>query len=218
MASDCARWTPETTGPIWCKLSPGLPVMRILAACVFALFATCAVAENLVLKDARIQYIYTSNTLGSRHFCDLATTMSKVPMVIKLTAAFVTDDAKPEDNNLTVAYIVEAFVIGPGKNGKLEPHEVKVVAGRIISDIFNSDLHATKNVDKDLGASYNIPSEGSLSLFMNVMTIRGAYQLAVDFENNSSLIVDVKPTPQILDAGEKWNKCSIALMEHRTPP
>ena len=135
--------------------------------------------------------------------------------MIKLTGAFITDDAKP--NDLHVAYIVEAFVVGPGKNGQLEPHELKVVAGRIISDIFNSDLHATKNNDKDLGASYNIPNEDSLMLFTNVMSMPHEYTLAVEFENNGHLIVHVKPTPEQLDASNKWTKCSIALMEHRSP-
>jgi hypothetical protein len=166
----------------------------------------------------RVQYSYAFETLGSRHFCDFVTTMSKAPMVIKLTAAFITDDTKPRSQDLTVAYIVEAFVVGPGKDGKLGPHQVKVVAGRITSDIFNSDLHATKSVDKDLGASYIIPSEGSLALFTNVLTLRGAYQLAVDLPNTSSLIVDVKPTSQILEVAEKWDKCGIALMRHQRPP
>jgi hypothetical protein len=99
----------------------------------------------------------------------------------------------------------------------LESKQVKVTAGRIISDIFNSDLHATKNFDRDLGASYNIPSEGSLALFTNLITIRGAYTLAFELENHSSLIVNVKPTQEIFDASEKWNKCSIALMQHQLP-
>ncbi len=191
--------------------------MRIFAVCALALFATRALGEKLVLDDAQIQYSYTSNTLEPQHFCDLATTISKAPMVIKLTAAFITDDAKPEDKNLTVAYIVEAFIVDSGKNGKLQPHQVKVVGGRIISDVFNSDLHATKLVDTNFGASYSIPSEDSFGRFTRVLIFRGAYQLAVDFEDRSSLIVNVKGTPQLLDAGQKWNKCSIALMEHRTP-
>lgn len=192
--------------------------MRIIAACVLAFFATSAVAENLVIDDARVQYTYSFDTRGPLHFCDLATTMAKAPMVIKLTAAFITDDTKPKDKDLTVAYIVEAFVVGaPKGSNKLESKQIKVVAGRIISDIFNSDLHAVRNVDKDLGASYTIPSEGSLALFTNVLTIRGAYTLAVDFENNSSLIVNVTPTPEIFGPSEKWNLCSIAIMEHRPP-
>lgn len=192
--------------------------MRIIAACVLAFFATSAVTENLVIDDARVQYTYSFDTRGPLHFCDLATTMAKAPMVIKLTAAFITDDTKPKDKDLTVAYIVEAFVVGaPKGSNKLESKQIKVVAGRIISDIFNSDLHAVRNVDKDLGASYTIPSEGSLALFTNVLTIRGAYTLAVDFENNSSLIVNVTPTPEIFGPSEKWNLCSIAIMEHRPP-
>jgi hypothetical protein len=146
--------------------------MRILAACAFAFLATCAVAEGLVLDDVRVQYSYTFETLGSQHICDLATTMSKAPTVIKLTGAIITDDAKPKGQDITVGYIVEAFVVGPGKTGKLEPHQVKVITGRIISDIFNSDLHASKNIDWDLGASYNIPSEGSFARFTNVLTLR----------------------------------------------
>jgi hypothetical protein len=193
--------------------------VRIVAACALAFFATSAVAENLVVDDARIQYTYSFDVRGPLHFCDLATTMAKAPMVIKLTAAFITDDTKPKDKDLTVAYIVEAFVVGaPKGSNNLESKQIKVVAGRIISDIFNSDLHAVRNVDKDLGASYTIPSEGSLALFSNVLTIRGAYTLAVDFENNSSLIVNVRPTPDIFSPSEKWNKCSIAIMQHRSPP
>lgn len=192
--------------------------MRIITACAFAFIATGAVADNLVIDDARIQYVYSSDTRGPLHFCDFATTMMKAPMVIKLTAALITDDTKPKDKDLTVAYIVEAFVIGAPKGStKLEPHQVKVVGGRIISDIFNSDLMASKNVDKDLGASYTIPSEGSLALFMNLLTIRGAYTLAVDFENNSSLVVNVKPTPEIFDPAQKWNLCSVAIMQHQQP-
>jgi len=80
-----------------------------------------------------------------------------------------------------------------------------------------SDLHASKNVDKDLGASYNINSEGALALFTSVVSVVGEYELAVEFENNSSLVVKVKPTPEILDASGKWNECSIAIMEHRSP-
>ncbi len=193
--------------------------MRILAACVLALFATCALAQKLVLDDAQIQYSYAYNTPGTMHLCELITTISKAPMVIKLSAALGSDDAKPKDRDLKVVYIVEAFIVGPGKNGNLEPRQVKVVGGRIISDVFNSDLHATKNVD-NLDASYTIPLEGSLdqfSRFTRVLMFSSAYQLAVDFENNSSLIVNVRGTPQLLDAGQKWNKCNLALMEHRPP-
>jgi hypothetical protein len=193
--------------------------VRIITVCALAFFATSAVAENLVIDDARVQYTYSTDTRGPLHFCDLATTMMKAPMVIKLTAAFITDDTKQKDKDLTVAYIVEAFVIDAAKDSdKMEPHQIKVAAGRIISDIFNSDLHAIRNVDKGLGASYNITSEGSLALFTNVLTIRGIYTVAVDFENNSSLIVNVKPTPEIFKPAEKWNKCSIAIMQHQPPP
>jgi len=95
--------------------------VRIIAACALAFFATSAVAENLVIDDASVQYGYSFETLGSQHFCDFTTVMAKAPMVIKLTAAYVTDDAKPKDQDIRVAYIVEAFIIGPGKNSKPEP-------------------------------------------------------------------------------------------------
>jgi hypothetical protein len=113
-------------------------------------------------------------------------------------------------------YIVDAFIVRVGRNSQLEFKQVKVVAGRIISDAFHSDLHAMKNMDRALGASYTIRSEGSVGLFTNLM-LRGAYALAVEFENSPSLTVDVRPTAEILDASEKWTKCSIAIMEHRPP-
>jgi len=192
--------------------------VRIIAACAIAVFATSAVAENLVMDDARIQYSYTYETLGSRHSCNFATVMGKAPMVIKLTAALITDDAKPKDQDITTMYVVEAFVVGaPKGSNKLEPKQIKVVGGRIISDIFNSDLHTSKNVDKGLAASYSITSLDSYGLFTNVLTLRGAYTLAVEFENNSGLIVNVKPTPEIFDATTEWNKCSIAIMQHQSP-
>jgi hypothetical protein len=193
--------------------------VRIIAACAFAFFATSAVAENLVIDDASIQYTYSFDTRGPLHSCALATTMAKAPIVIKLTAAFITDDAKPKDNDLTVTYVVDAFFVGAAdKNSKLEPKQVKVVGARIISDIFNSDLHAVRNVDKDLGASYNISSEGSIGPFTNVLTIRGIYTLAVEFEDHTNVIVNVKETPDIFSPGEKWNKCSIAIIQHQPPP
>ena len=192
--------------------------MRIIAACILAFFATSAVAENIVMDDAHIQYTYSFDTREPLHFCDLATTMAKPPIVVKLTAAFITDDTKPKENDLSAMYIVEAFIVGtPKGSNKMESKQIKVVAGRIISNTFNSDLHASKNIDKDLGASYAIPSEASLMLFTNVLTIPGIYTLAVDLENNTSVIVNVKPTPEIFGPSEKWNKCSIAIMQHQLP-
>jgi hypothetical protein len=181
--------------------------MRIIAASVLALLATRAMAENLLMEDPAVKYSYTYETLKSLHFCDLATTIAKAPLVIKLTSAFITDDSKPKDQDLTVSYIVEAFVVRK---------QVKVIAGRIISDIFSSDLHAYKNVDRNLGASYNITSEGALALFTSLM-MRGTYGLAVEFENSSSLTINVRPTEGILNADEKWTKCSIAIMQHQVP-
>jgi hypothetical protein len=52
---------------------------------------------------------------------------------------------------------------------------MKVVAARIISDVFHTDLHATKNVDKGLGASYSIVSAGTLAPFTDILTVRGEY-------------------------------------------
>jgi hypothetical protein len=187
-----------------------------LAASVLALFATSAIAENVIMDDPSIKYVYTYETLGSRHFCDLATVIAKAPLAIKLTSAFVTDDAKPKTQDVTVVYIVDAFIVDVGKNSQLEFKQVKVVAGRIISDVFRSDLHAMKNLDGDLGASYTIRSEGSVGLFTNLM-LRGAYALAVEFENSPTLTVDVRPTAEIFDPSDKWTRCSIAIMQHRPP-
>ena len=91
------------------------------------------------------------------------------------------------------------------------------MAGRIVSDIFNSDLHATKLVDKNLGATYSIPSEGSLALFTNLLTMHGDYTLVVELENNASLTINVKPMAEMLEPSEKWMKCTVAIMEHRKP-
>src|SRR5271166_2941029 len=169
--------------------------MRIVvAACVLAFFGTSAIAESPIWDDAIIQYTYAFETLGSQHVCNFATVMTKAARVIKLTAAFIYDDKKLKGQELTVSYIVEAFV--RDVKASLDTKQVKVVAGRIISDIFNSDLHATKNIDNALGASYNVSYGGSrASLLTNLMTTRSAYTLVVEFENNSSLTVNVKPTP-----------------------
>jgi hypothetical protein len=60
-------------------------------------------------------------------------------------------------------------------------------------------------------------SNSIIALFTNVLTIRGEYKLAVEFENDTSLIVNVKPTPEIFKPAEKWNLCSIAIIEYRPP-
>src|ERR1700756_4419709 len=117
-----------------------------LAASVLALFATSAIAENVVVDDPSIKYVYTYKTLGSRHFCDLATVIAKAPLAIKLTSAFVTDAPTPKTQDVPVVFIVDAFIVGIGKNSQLEFKQVKVVTGRIISDVFRSDLHAMKNM------------------------------------------------------------------------
>ena len=117
-----------------------------------------------------------------------------------------------------MAYIVEAFVVGAANgSSKSEPKQVKVVSGRIISNIFNSDVHASKNIDKDLGASYSVTSEGSVALFTSLISVVGKYELAVGFENDLSVVFEVNPTSEIFDASDKWNLCSIAIMQHRSP-
>jgi hypothetical protein len=188
------------------------------AICGLALLARTAKAEDpIVVTDARPNYTFTQDTRGSLHFCDLVTVVGKAPVLIKLTAAFITDDTKPKDHDLSVAYIVEAFIVGAAKgSNKIEPHQVKVLSGKIISNIFHTDLQASKNANNDLGATYNITSEGALALFTNVVSVTGKYQLAVELERDTSLVFDVKPTLEIFDAGNKWNECSIAIMEHKT--
>jgi hypothetical protein len=191
--------------------------VRIVVACTLAFFASAAIAENIVLDDPSIQYAYSFNKVGSLHFCDFATIIGKAPMVIKVTAAFITDDTKPQDKNANVMYIVEAFVVRAGNNSQFESKPVKVVAGRISSDSFKTDLHASKNINDGLGASYTIPSVDSLAQFLSVMTITGAYLLSVEFEDHSIVNVDVKPTEKIFETSQKWNKCSAAIMQHQPP-
>jgi hypothetical protein len=93
---------------------------RLITASVLASFATSAIAENIVVDDLSVKYVYTYETLGSLHFCDLATVIAKVPIAIKLTSAFVTDDAKPKNQDVTVVYVVDAFIVRVGKDSQLE--------------------------------------------------------------------------------------------------
>lgn len=185
-----------------------------MAACALAFFATTAVAEKTVIDDPVIQYSYTYNTIGSQHFCDLATVMwimwKKVPMEIKLTAAFILDDTKPKDKNLSVMYVVEALDARAKKN-------VKVIGSRIISDVFDSNLNASKLIDNQGAAAYAITAEGSLALFENLMTAPRAYALAIEFENNANLTINVKPTPEFFGPSAKWLECSVAITKDRPP-
>jgi hypothetical protein len=190
-------------------------VMRITAACALAFFATSAVADD----DSDIQYSYSFQTIKHLHFCDFHTTIIHVPMLIKLTAAIIGDDTKPTDHKIRVMYIVEAFVAIPGKQTQFDLKEVKVLSGRIISNVFNTDLMASKNDDNrpSLGASYSITSEGSLALFYNLMAQNGAYTLAVELENQPMFGLDVKPTPKMNNPVTKWLECSIALSRNKLP-
>lgn len=187
-----------------------------MVACAVAFFATSAMAEETVIDDPVIQYSYGYETIGSKHYCDLATVMwvglKKVPLMeIKLTAAWIMDDTKPKDKNLTVMYMVEAFDFGAKK-------EVKVIGSRIMSDVFDSYLGASKLIDNQGDTAYRFTSEGSFALFTTLMTFPRAYALTVEFENNSSLIVNVKQTPEIFSQNVKWYECQLAVMKHRPPP
>jgi hypothetical protein len=204
--------------------------VRIIAAyMVLSSFVTGAMAENLVMDHPSIHYGYNYETLGSRHFCDFATLAAKASIMVKLTAIFSTDDEKVTDQDLSVSYYVEAFLIHADKNSQLVPQQVKVVAARIISDVFNTDLHASKNVDTGLGASYSITSEEALHQFTNVITLRGEYVLYVEFPTHDNLTINVQPTADILGPSQKWTKCSVAIVcarsnsdpncaQHRLPP
>ena len=187
---------------------------RIAAACALAFFATSAVAD-----DDDVQYSYTFQTIKRLHFCDFNTMIVHVPMMIKLTAAVIGDDTKPADHNVRVMYMVEAFVAVPGKQTQFDLKEVKVLSGRIISNVFNTDLMASKNDDNrpSLGASYSITTEGSLALFYNLMAQNGTYTLSVELENQPILGLDVKPTPKMDDPVMKWLKCSIAVSRNKLP-
>jgi hypothetical protein len=187
-------------------------VLALIYGATLVCWVGGALADDLTIDDARVQYGFTQEVRGPLHFCDLVTSISKAPIVVKLTSAFITDDGKPKENDLSVAYIVEAFVV-TGKS-PADVKQVRVLAGRINSDIFHTDLNATKGKVSTLGASYLIPSEGSLSLFLATMT-RGKFALVVELENQSTVTLNVRPSPEIFDPTEKWSKCSIAIMEHR---
>jgi hypothetical protein len=47
---------------------------------------------------------------------------------------------------------------------------------------------------------------------------RSAYTLVIEFENNSSLTVNVKPTPESSGPSEKWMNCLAAFLQHQRPP
>jgi hypothetical protein len=192
----------------------------LLLGAALALTVTAAGAKSIVIDDADIQHSYDFVTRGPLHFCQFVTTIVKAPIVIKFTAAFITDDAKPKDHELTVAYIVEAFAARLDKNRKLETKQLKVENGRIISDVFRSDPYASKNVEASragLGATYTIPSEGSVALFMNTLAADRNYTLAVDLENNTTMVATVRPTADLLATSLRWHECGSAIMEHRPP-
>src|SRR6516225_1454527 len=98
------------------RFTGGLAMRIVAVGCALAFLATVAKAESsLVVADALIKYGYTYETLGSRHFCDLATVMGKGPLLVKLTAAYITDDTKPKGKDIIVAYMVEAFDVRAAK-------------------------------------------------------------------------------------------------------
>jgi hypothetical protein len=189
--------------------------LTFVAALIASLIASAA-AEDTAIDDATIQYKYTFETIKSANFCDLATFLIKAPLIVKLTVAHIADFTRPEGKEHWVTYIVEAFaaVPAPKKTSPFERKELRVANGRIISDIFHSDLHAHKNVNQ--GASYNIISEGEFALF-TALVGKGLYTLDVELENHNHFIFNVTPTPELFKVYEKWALCEIALMKRRTP-
>jgi hypothetical protein len=188
--------------------------LTFVAALIASLIASAA-AEDTVIDDATIQYEYTFQTIKSAKLCDLATFLIKEPLIVKFTVAHI-DFTRPEGKEHWVTYIVEAFaaVPAPKKTPPFERKELRVANGRIISDIFHSDLHAHKDLYG--GPSYFIISEGELALF-TALVGKGVYTLDVELENHNHFIFNVTPTPELFKAYEKWALCAIALMEQRTP-
>jgi hypothetical protein len=179
---------------------------------VFALVACRpAVADDLTIDDAHVQYNYSYDKHGPIQLCNLATVALKDPIVVKLTSSFYIDERKAKDADLSMAYAVEAFV----GNNPADAKQIRVLAGRIISDVFDTDLHAEKAIGSIIGAAYFIRSEGSRAPFVSVIT-RGNFTLVVEFENRPTMTFHVRPTPEILEPSQKWSKCSVDIAEHRS--
>jgi hypothetical protein len=201
----------------WAKIVGGSVVLIIVVVSVALTFLVAsAAAEDTVIDDATIQYKYTFETIKSANFCDLATFFIKAPLIVQLTMAHIADFTRPKGKEHWVTYVVEAYaaVPAPKKTPPFEREELKVANGRIISDIFDSALYAHKNVNG--GASYFIISEGEFALFTALMS-KGEYTLDVEFENHNHIIFNVKPTPELFKAFQKWTICENALTRRRTP-
>jgi hypothetical protein len=189
--------------------------LTFVAALIVCLIASAA-ADDSVIDDATVQYKYTFRTIKSAHFCDLATFLIKAPLTVKLTVAHIGDFTRPEGEGHWVTYMVEAFaaVSAPKKTPPFETRELTVVNGRIISDIFHSDLSAHKDVNGS--PTYFITSEGNLALF-TALVGKGLYALDVELDNHNHFIFNVTPTSELFKNFEKWSLCVIALTERRTP-
>lgn len=184
------------------------------ALAMVAALGNSAVAETAtkVLSDPAIQYAFSKNKLKNQQFCDFTISISEVPLLIKLTAAFIINDRKPKEK-VGVAYIVEGFVLQSytGKPAD-DIQQVKVTSGRIVSDVFHTDFHAVKGKDSTLGASYLITTEGSLALFVSALT-RGNFDLVVDFEDRPSILVHLQSSHESFDPSQKWMQCSVDKMK-----
>ena len=186
--------------------------MRIIAACIFYFIAITAMAERLTVDKPDVEYKYNFNTQGKLHFCDLAAAISQEFMLFRLTAAFISDDLKPKGSDISLIYVVDAFVLL-----RTGATQIKINGGKIISDGFKSDLHASRGISKDLSVYYSIESDGSRALFNNLMTMRGAYTLIVGLENGINMTINVNLTADIVGESQKWLKCIAALRERRLP-
>jgi len=131
----------------------------------------------------------------------------KVPGGITLNA--VAARLGPGEQNMTFRYEVKAFESKILKGQVSSPQVLEIKDASITSDTFSSKESVERA--QIAGALYAINgNENAVSNFTATI-IRGSYAVNVKLSDGRSLTYAIAADASLLDAAEKWTKCSIEI-------
>jgi hypothetical protein len=181
----------------------------LVALIVSAMRSACALAaEPQFLTPDTTKFTFSSESKGSNKFCNLLVSAVKVPGGITLNA--VAARLGPGDQAMLFGYEIKAFE-SENQQGRLSvPQTLKIKDASISSDIFSSKESVERASQVD-GALYAI--KGTMTAISNFTAtiIKGSYTVNVELSDGRSLAYAIEGDVSLLDAADKWTKCTIQI-------
>jgi hypothetical protein len=183
----------------------GLILAALIASGIRSTFAFAA-EPQLLIPDIT-KFTFSSETKGDNKFCNLVLSAVKVPGGITLNA--VAARLGPGDQDMTFGYEVKAFESKIQQGHASSPHVLDIRDASITSDIFSSKGSVERA--RVQGALYAIKGNRSDVSNFTATIIRGSYAVNVKLSDGRNLTYAIAGDASLLDAGEKWTKCTIDI-------